>query len=461
MLDYWAAFLYRSGVEPPESALAEFDWNLAPELPDELCPYVGLDAFSEIEQGIFFGRERLVEESLRMLARSRLLAVIGPSGSGKSSLVLAGLLPALREGAVADSEQWRYTPRMVPGSEPMANLARVLYALQHEPDTDADAWTAQHAALLTEEPERLAELIDQGNGAPLLLVVDQFEEVFTLCVDDAARNAFVACLLALFQAPGRRHTLIFTLRTDFESLMSRLPDFQAHAERHAFRVTPLNAAELRASIEGPADLIGLKFEQGLVDTLLQDILGEPAALPLLQFTLLKLWEHREHNYITWDAYRRLGGGRLALANSADAFFDNLIPEQQVTARRILLRLVRASDGLEITSNRVRLDSLYPDRRGGGSCRPGAGEADRRSPGARDLGRCGQRHSGGDRARGAGAQLAQAGGLAGAGTGKHSPAATADWRGGAMGGIGSRYRRACCQPPCCTQQAASSRLPAWS
>ncbi len=358
LLDYWAAILYRSGVEPPESALAEFDWNLAPELPDEMCPYVGLDAFSEIEQGVFFGRERLIEEAVRMLARSRLLAVVGPSGSGKSSLVLAGLLPALKEGAPPDSERWRYAPRMVPGSEPMANLARVLYALQIDPGTDADTWTAQNAAQLRQAPERLPELIDQDEATPLLLVVDQFEEVFTLCVDDTARNAFVACLLALFEAPGRRHTLILTLRTDFESLVSRLPDFQAHFERHLLRVTPLNAAELRASIEAPAELIGLKFEPGLVDTLLHDILGEPAALPLLQFTLLKLWEHRKRNYITWDAYRCLGGGRLALANSADAFFDSLIPEQQVTARRILLRLVRAGDGLEITSNRVRLDALY-------------------------------------------------------------------------------------------------------
>jgi hypothetical protein len=358
LLDYWTAILYRAGAEPPESALVEFDWNLAPELPDEMCPYMGLDAFSESEQGVFFGRERLVEEAVRMLSRGRLLAAVGPSGSGKSSLVLAGLLPALKEAALPDSLQGHHAQRMVPGSQPMANLARALYALQLEPGVDADTWSAQHAVLLTQDPERLPGLIDHDNAAPLVLVVDQFEEVFTLCVDDAARHAFVACLLALFQMPGRSHTLILTLRADFESLVSRLPELQAPFERHLLRVTPLNAAELRASIESPADLIGLKFEHGLVDTLLHDILGEPAALPLLQFTLLKLWEHRERNYITWDAYRRLGGGRLALANSADAFFDSLIPEQQVTARRILLRLVRAGDGLEITSNRVRLDSFY-------------------------------------------------------------------------------------------------------
>lgn len=356
-LDYWAAILYRSGLEPPESGLAEFDWSLAPELPDPLCPYLGLDAFAEQHQPLFFGRERLIGEAHQALATSRLLAVVGPSGSGKSSLVLAGLLPALKQDAAAGGAQWQVAPRMVPGSDPLANLARALLAVQVDAPADPQAWAEQQAARLAVAPQHLLELI-APQGAPLLLVVDQFEEAFTLCVDDAARSAFIACLLSLCQTPGRSHTLILTMRTDFEHLLSRLPDFQPLFERHVFRVTPLNAAELRASIEAPAELIGLKFERGLVDALLHDILGEPAALPLLQFTLLKLWEQRRRNYITWEAYRSLGGGRLALANSADAFYQSLIPEEQWTARRILLRMVRAGAGLEITSNRVRLDALH-------------------------------------------------------------------------------------------------------
>mgnify|MGYP001218884101 CR=1 FL=1 len=357
LLDYWSAILYRAGVEPPDAALAEFDWNLAPELPDEQCPYVGLDAFSEVKQDLFFGRERLVESALTRLQRQRLLAVVGPSGSGKSSLVLAGLLPALKSGAVRGSAKWRYLPRMVPGSDPLHNLARTLASLLPEGQGD-DAWISQQAEAMAQNPAHIGSLLQQETHTPVLLVVDQFEEVFTLCFDDTGRRAFVACLLALFQAPELRHTLILTMRTDFESQVARLPGFQPYFEQHSIRITPLNAAELRSAIEAPAARIGLKFEQGLVDTLLQDILGEPAALPLLQFTLLKLWEHREHNYITWDAYRALGGGRLALANSADAFYNNLIPEQQITARRILLRLVRTGDGLEITSNRVRRDTLF-------------------------------------------------------------------------------------------------------
>ena len=148
------------------------------------------------------------------------------------------------------------------------------------------------------------------------------------------------------------------MRTTARSLVVRLPRLQPHFEQAAVRVTPLNAAELREAIERPAGLVGLKFEAGVVEALLQDILGEPTALPLLQFTLLKLWEEREHNWVTWEAYRRLGGGRLALAHSADAFYKRLIPEEQITVRRILLRMVRPGEGLEVTSSRVRREVLY-------------------------------------------------------------------------------------------------------
>jgi len=123
------------------------------------------------------------------------------------------------------------------------------------------------------------------------------------------------------------------------------------------RVTPLGAAELREAIEKPAERAGLKFEHGVVQELLDELLGEPAGLPLLEFTLLKLWERREHNRVTLAAYRALGGGLQALARSADELYDSLIPEEQVTVKRILLRLVRPGDGLEVTSNRVRRDVL--------------------------------------------------------------------------------------------------------
>src|SRR5262249_38228001 len=125
LLDYWVARLYRGGMEPPDATLAEFDPALAPELPDELCPYLGLDAFREADNDKFFGRSELIARLVERLADQRLLAVVGPSGSGKSSLVRAGLIPALKTGALPDSQNWRYLPPIVPGSDPMANLARM------------------------------------------------------------------------------------------------------------------------------------------------------------------------------------------------------------------------------------------------------------------------------------------------------------------------------------------------
>ncbi|MCE7988190.1 MAG: SH3 domain-containing protein [Caldilinea sp. CFX5] len=350
LLDYWTATAYSTGRTMPDSALVDFDPSLAPALPDDQCPYVGLASFREGQEKYFFGRERLVNTLAEQVAVARLVAVVGSSGSGKSSLVLAGLIPLLKSGALTgddqtpSSAQWRYLDRLVPGSEPLTNLAH--------------AFQTQSVDGFRQDPAHLVKLVNASDARPVLLVVDQFEELFTLCTDEEARTAFINNLLALVEAPGLRHTVILTMRTDFESFVARVPQLLPHFEKALVRVTPLNAAELRAVIEKPAEIVGLKFEASVVDALVQDVLGEPAALPLLQFTLLKLWEQRDRNRITWESYKRLGGGRLALARSADQLYESLIPEDQVTARRILLRLVRPGDGLEVTSNRVRQPTLY-------------------------------------------------------------------------------------------------------
>ncbi|MGD9099711.1 MAG: hypothetical protein PVF45_04470, partial [Anaerolineae bacterium] len=345
--------MYRAGLEPPDATLAEFEPEGAPQV--DVCPYLGLDAFRETHRDFFFGRRRLVGDMVEQLRGNRLLSVIGPSGSGKSSLVLAGLLSALQAGALPGSQDWRYVVPMVPGSNPLANLAR---ALRPE-DVAAADWGRVQVEWFQKDPRHLAQVVEKlYQKTPMVLVVDQFEELFTLCRDDNVRRAFVDNLLSLVQAPDSQHRVIITMRVDFEPYVARLPDLQPLFERAQVRVTPLGAGELREAIEQPAELVGLKFEEGVVDALIQDILGEPAALPLLQFTLLKLWEARERNRVTWEAYRRLGGGRQALASSADEFYEGLIHEEQVTARRILLRMVRPGEGLEVTSNRVRREALY-------------------------------------------------------------------------------------------------------
>ena len=148
------------------------------------------------------------------------------------------------------------------------------------------------------------------------------------------------------------------MRSEFETWVARDPVFSPLFSAGQIRMAPMEQDELRRAIENPASAVGLKFETGVVDALLHDTLGEPAALPMLQFALLKLWETRQHNRITLESYQKLGGARLALANSANDFYLRLTAENQDTARRILLRMVRIGDGLEVHSQRVKLASLY-------------------------------------------------------------------------------------------------------
>jgi energy-coupling factor transporter ATP-binding protein EcfA2 len=358
ILDYWVAVLYRARRNPVHGTLEPFDPSLAPELPDESCPYRGLEAFREAQHGVFFGRDRVITEMVTRLSTGRLLAILGPSGSGKSSLVLAGLIPSLKAGRVTAkdgtlaSDRWHYLPPIVPGIHPMLGLASVVVG----PEASADT-RRQEADAIARDPQRLVQKLD-ARGVPTVVVVDQVEEVFTLCTDEAERRAFVDSLLAIARSPGTPHRVVLTMRSDFELQIATLPNVQEVWDGVQYRIPPFNAAELREVIEKPAGLVGLKFEGGIVDRLVNEILGEPAGLPLLQFALLKLWERRDRNRVTFEAYRSVGGPLKALERSAEELYARLLPEEQVTARRMLLRIVRPGNSLEVTSNRVLRESVH-------------------------------------------------------------------------------------------------------
>lgn len=352
LLDYWVNVLVRAGQKPAEIVLADFNPSLAPVLEDSLCPYVGLQPFGEADQDRFFGRKNLIEEAGKWLKENRWLAVVGPSGSGKSSFVLAGLLPGLEAGDGTGSLLC-YRP-IVPGPDPLASLASLV---QPTDSTDTES-TRQQAQSFRSSQDRLSQIIREAHSEPALIAVDQFEEIFTLCADDLIRRAFIGNLISVVQAGGRKDAVVITMRSDFETYVAKLPDLQALFAVSSIRVTPLSALELREAIEKPALRIGLKFEEGLIEHLVTEILGEPAGLPLLQFTLLKLWEKRKRNIITWEAFHLLGSCREALARSADAVYGSLIPEEQITIKRILLRMVRPGEGLEVLNNRVRREALY-------------------------------------------------------------------------------------------------------
>lgn len=354
LLDYWHNQLFHVGKETPEAVLVEFDATTQPEIPDSRCPYIGLDSFTEENKHLFYGRDQVIRELMDQVLVSRLVTAVGPSGSGKSSVVLAGLLPRLQEGGLSDSENWHYYPTIVPGAAPLTQLAKLL-----EPaEADTAEWVMDNFDAFLNDSERLTKLVQAQISGPGVITIDQFEETFTLCHDDQERDAFIDNLLSLINSREARHVVILTMRVDYESYLNKVPMFKSLYEQGLVRVTAMNASELHESIEQPAQAIGLKFEDGLIEALVREIVGEPAALPLLQFALLQLWDDRERNRITWDAYRRLGGVLKALATTADSLFNNLLTEEQATAKRILLRLVRPGTGVEFTRRRSTRRALH-------------------------------------------------------------------------------------------------------
>ncbi|MCP4361881.1 MAG: hypothetical protein GY796_28040, partial [Chloroflexi bacterium] len=354
LLDYWANELYHAEQEDLNATLEEFDPDLAPELDDTLCPYMGLDPFDAQNKNLFYGREPLISSLIDRLRNGRFLALSGPSGSGKTSIVMAGLIPQMQEGGLNESASWTYLPRLISGSDPLLNLVNLLQTPDNTP-----GWADETLKNLYQSDNTLLRLVNRrSGGAPVVLVVDMFEEIFTLCQDQANRSAFMNNLLHFTQDETSAHILILIMRSDLENNLVRQPEFQAAYAQAQMRVTTMNANELRQAIQQPANMVGLKFEEGLVEQLVSDVLGEPVALPLLQFSLLKLWERRNRNRVTWESYRQLGGGRDALATTADTLYDNMNPAEQNTARRILLKMVRPTQGIEVVRIRVLRKQLY-------------------------------------------------------------------------------------------------------
>jgi WD40 repeat protein len=322
------------------------------EARDDVCPYRGLQTFDEEHAGFFFGREADVQRLVEKLKASPYLAIVGPSGSGKSSLARAGLLPALRAGALAGSESWAIAT-LRPGPHPLDTLAAEVVALY--PDLRAPRVRDDLGA----DPRTLRLLLSRSptavGSARSCLLVDQCEEAFTLCRDETERAQFLANLLHASAADGPV-SIVLTLRADFYARLAAYPEL-AQQVAHQYLVGPLGASELREAITEPAQLVGLELEPGLVDQILDDVGDEPGTLPLLEHTLFELWQRRRNRMLTLEAYRETGGVEGALAKRADAIYASLEPEAQSIARRILLRLTQPGEGSEDTRRRAAMSEL--------------------------------------------------------------------------------------------------------
>jgi WD40 repeat protein/DNA-binding SARP family transcriptional activator len=306
-----------------------------------VCPYKGLARFEPDDAEFYFGRERLTAELVARLVGAGLVGVVGPSGSGKSSLVRAGLLPALRDGALPGSDRWRQLI-MRPGGHPLRELARALGQDEH-------SGMVLHAA-------------EQGartNGR-LLLVVDQFEEVFTACQDRQEQASFLDELLAAAIGDDGA-VLVLGIRADYYGRCAEHPELAQQLAASQVLVGPMDAQEVRRAIELPARRASLRVEPALSKAMVADVAGEPGGLPLLSTALLECWERRQGHTLTLAGYHERGGVHAAVARLAERAYLALDPDEQAAARRLLLRLAGPGEGPAVTRRRVSLAELEPER----------------------------------------------------------------------------------------------------
>lgn len=310
-------------------------------------PYKGLRAFTSADALDFFGRERLVRRLTQRLANERLLAVVGPSGSGKSSAVRAGVIPAIWRGDIPGSSRW-YVVEMLPGARPLDQLEIALTRIASSQSINIGPQLSRDANGLL----RCADLILPDDNSELVVVVDQFEEVFTLVEDEEARQHFLDLLAATATDPRSRVRIIITLRADFYDRPLRYPDFGALLRSSMETILPLSAEELERAIVEPARRVGVIFEPGLVSKLVGEMNYQSGALPLLQYALTELFDRREGVQITHAAYNDIGGAVGALARRAELTYQEMSAPQRLATRQMFLRLVTLGDNTEDTRRRT-------------------------------------------------------------------------------------------------------------
>jgi WD40 repeat protein/DNA-binding SARP family transcriptional activator len=320
-------------------------------------PYKGLRAFAEADAGDFFGREQQVERLVGRLAERRsigagsvsgFLAVVGPSGSGKSSLVRAGLLPALRAGAVDGSRDW-FLCDMHPGADPFAAFRSALRRVAARPLPSE----------LTDDSNRAADLISRaaswalpGDDAELLLVIDQFEELFTLVGDERCRSAFLACLEAAVTTADGRVRVVVTVRADFYGHLLADRTLADLVRLRTEALVPMHVQELERAVAGPAERVGASLDPALVTQIVADVTDQPGALPLLQYALTELFDAGVRARSSPAVYHEVGGIAGALARRADRVLEGLSPAGRAAARRLFLQLITLGEGTEDTRCRV-------------------------------------------------------------------------------------------------------------
>ncbi|MBV7334067.1 SUMF1/EgtB/PvdO family nonheme iron enzyme [Chloroflexi bacterium TSY] len=329
---------------------------------DGVQPYKGLHFFDVDDSVLFFGREQLTAKLIARLWDKRFLAVIGASGSGKSSVVRAGVVPALKRGLKLANG--RHPPKSSPDWQYhiIKPTARPLKAVSASLTRGSESVTAQATLMddMMQDARSLdlfaSRLLADLAADHLLLVVDQFEELFTLCKTPTERKAFVDNLLMAAQPDGVM-TVIIALRADFYHRCAEFDDLRTALTNSQEYMGAMIEQELRTAIEKPANANNWVFEAGLVDVMLDDVGDEPGALPLLSLALLETWKNRHGRTLTFSGYYKAGGVKGAIATQADMVFNALSPNEQAVARNIFVRLTELGEGSEDTRRRVAREEL--------------------------------------------------------------------------------------------------------
>ncbi|RCJ34923.1 hypothetical protein A6769_21220 [Nostoc punctiforme NIES-2108] len=368
-------YIWLSGTQGIIEILQAKTYTNTPETTTGLdlgvCPYMGLNAFLEEDSQYFYGREALTQQLIHQLRDRSFLAVIGASGSGKSSIVQAGVIPQLRLGKqIPSSEQW-WIRSIRPGANPLEALARRLGGAggQGAGEQGSRGAGEQGENYFSSSYLFLEGIFHQGvegfvywiRNQPhrvVMLVIDQFEELFTLA-PTSDRELFLELLLGAVQYAGDRFKLIITLRADFIASCLEVPALAKALQDLSVLVPPkLSLDDYRRVILNPAQQVGLKIEPELVEVLLRELNHSPGDLPLLEFVLEQLWQHRVAGELTLQTYQeQLGGIQGALERSSQAVYESLDPQMRECAKWIFLSLTQLGEGTEDTRRRVHKSEL--------------------------------------------------------------------------------------------------------
>ncbi|MEQ8975656.1 MAG: caspase family protein [Coleofasciculus sp. C1-SOL-03] len=335
LFDFIASELKGSGQEPirlgwgRSITLVQYPHKQTTRVIDETCPYQGLKAFDKDQAQFFFGREKVVQQLIEKLVQANFVPIIGASGSGKSSVVRAGLIPQLEKNG------WRVLEPILPGIEPLAELKRALITL-----FERSNFREIYSLIETEGLRPVIEKLP--NEERFLLVIDQFEEVFTVCFKEKERHQFIELLTQVTEIPDSPLAIVTTMRADFLEPCLYYESLTHLIQHKALYMPPLVGAELEEGIATPANLQGYQLETGLLGAILQDVGQEKGCLPLLQFALTELWQQRdrESHKLTLTNYNELGGVIGALNRHAHTLYKDFTEQEQEWVKQIFLKLVR-------------------------------------------------------------------------------------------------------------------------